>query len=112
MAPDPFVAPYHSFLLERTPKEGPVGLASGARTNTQHEPQGPARCWSESCRPSVLPLPDQVSSRPAERSSQRRPAPLQIVHICAGYRWQRMRTITEQNGGYTRLAPTGAGHGW
>jgi predicted dithiol-disulfide oxidoreductase (DUF899 family) len=25
MAPDPFVAPYHSFLLERTPKEGPVG---------------------------------------------------------------------------------------
>jgi hypothetical protein len=47
----------------------------------------------------VLPLPDQVSSRPAERSSQRRPAPLQIVHICAGYRWQRMRTITEQNGG-------------
>jgi predicted dithiol-disulfide oxidoreductase (DUF899 family) len=23
MAPDPFVAPYHSFLLERTPKEGP-----------------------------------------------------------------------------------------
>jgi predicted dithiol-disulfide oxidoreductase (DUF899 family) len=27
MAPDPFVAPYHSFLLERTPKEG----TSGAR---------------------------------------------------------------------------------
>jgi predicted dithiol-disulfide oxidoreductase (DUF899 family) len=25
MAPDPFVAPYHSFLLERTPKEGPSG---------------------------------------------------------------------------------------
>jgi predicted dithiol-disulfide oxidoreductase (DUF899 family) len=25
MAPDPFVAPYHSFLLERTPKEGPGG---------------------------------------------------------------------------------------
>ena len=23
MAPDPFVVPYHSFLLERTPKEGP-----------------------------------------------------------------------------------------
>jgi hypothetical protein len=23
MAPDPFVAPYHSFLLQRTPKEGP-----------------------------------------------------------------------------------------
>jgi predicted dithiol-disulfide oxidoreductase (DUF899 family) len=23
MAPDPFVAPYHAFLLERTPKEGP-----------------------------------------------------------------------------------------
>ena len=23
MAPDPFVAPYHSFLLERTPQEGP-----------------------------------------------------------------------------------------
>src|SRR5262252_4575711 len=23
MAPDPFVAPYHSFLLERTPKQGP-----------------------------------------------------------------------------------------
>jgi len=23
MAPDPFVAPYHSFLVERTPKEGP-----------------------------------------------------------------------------------------
>jgi predicted dithiol-disulfide oxidoreductase (DUF899 family) len=22
MAPDPFVAPYHSFLLDRTPKEG------------------------------------------------------------------------------------------
>ena len=22
MAPDPFVAPYHSFLLERTPKDG------------------------------------------------------------------------------------------
>lgn len=28
MAPDPFVAPYHSFLLERTPKESP----SAART--------------------------------------------------------------------------------
>jgi predicted dithiol-disulfide oxidoreductase (DUF899 family) len=25
MAPDPFVAPYHSFLLERTPKEDPSG---------------------------------------------------------------------------------------
>jgi predicted dithiol-disulfide oxidoreductase (DUF899 family) len=25
MAPDPFVAPYHSFLLERTPKQGPSG---------------------------------------------------------------------------------------
>jgi hypothetical protein len=25
MAPDPFVTPYHSFLLERTPKEGPGG---------------------------------------------------------------------------------------
>jgi predicted dithiol-disulfide oxidoreductase (DUF899 family) len=25
MAPDPFVAPYHSFLLERTPKESPSG---------------------------------------------------------------------------------------
>ncbi len=24
MAPDPFVAPYHSFLLNRTPKEGPA----------------------------------------------------------------------------------------
>ena len=24
-APDPFVAPYHSFLVERTPKEGPPG---------------------------------------------------------------------------------------
>jgi len=23
MAPDPFVAPYHSFLLQRTPKEPP-----------------------------------------------------------------------------------------
>jgi len=23
MAPDPFVAPYHSFLLERTPKDSP-----------------------------------------------------------------------------------------
>jgi hypothetical protein len=23
MAPDPFVAPYHAFLLERTPKESP-----------------------------------------------------------------------------------------
>jgi hypothetical protein len=26
MAPDPFVAPYHSFLLKRTPKEGSTGV--------------------------------------------------------------------------------------
>ncbi len=24
MAPDPFVAPYHNFLLDRTPKPGPA----------------------------------------------------------------------------------------
>ena len=36
-APDPFVAPYHSFLLKRTPKEKPPSRAPGARTNTRAE---------------------------------------------------------------------------
>src|SRR5207247_9960541 len=49
------------------------------------------------------PLPDQVPGPPPERSSQRHLAPAQIVHICAGYRWRRLRTITEQNGGAARL---------
>ena len=34
-APDPFVAPYHSFLLERTPKPSPRSPAPGARTSTR-----------------------------------------------------------------------------
>jgi hypothetical protein len=51
----------------------------------------------------VLPLPDQVFGSPAERSSQRHRAPRKSSHICTGYRWRRLRTITEQNGGYCRL---------
>jgi hypothetical protein len=35
--------------------------------------------------------------------------PAQIGHICAGYRWQRMRTITEQNGGSASDLPA---FGW
>jgi hypothetical protein len=45
-----------------------------------------------------------VSGLAAERSSQRRPAPAQIVHICAEYRRRRLRTITEQNGGSARAS--------
>ncbi len=38
MAPDPFVAPYHSFLLKRTPKgEAQRTPAPGARTSTRTE---------------------------------------------------------------------------
>jgi predicted dithiol-disulfide oxidoreductase (DUF899 family) len=37
-APDPFVAPYHSFLLKRTPKGEPEGSSRGARTSTRTEP--------------------------------------------------------------------------
>ena len=36
-APDPFVAPYHSFLLKRTPRPQPPSRAPGARTNTRSD---------------------------------------------------------------------------
>ena len=42
MAPDPFVAPYHSFLLKRTPKGDP-GARPGARTSTRTDLRSPAR---------------------------------------------------------------------
>ena len=35
LAPDPFVAPYYSFLLERTPKPCPRSPERGARTSTR-----------------------------------------------------------------------------
>jgi hypothetical protein len=35
MAPDPFVAPYHSFLLKRTPRAEPDEARAGARTSTR-----------------------------------------------------------------------------
>jgi hypothetical protein len=35
MAPDPFVAPYYSFLLERTPKAQPAEPVLGGRTSTR-----------------------------------------------------------------------------
>jgi hypothetical protein len=36
-ARDPFVAPYYSFLLERTPKAQPAEPRSGGRTSTRND---------------------------------------------------------------------------
>ena len=37
-APDPFVAPYYSFLLDRTPKANPPSPAPGERTSIRTRP--------------------------------------------------------------------------
>src|SRR5262249_44139482 len=57
-APDPFVAPYFSFLLDRTPKPQPDEPLNYARTNTRTEisrSRRNASCWrpfSPAARPS------------------------------------------------------------
>ena len=45
MAPDPFVAPFFSFLLDRTPKPptGDEEFSPGRRTSTRTEPPGVSR---------------------------------------------------------------------
>jgi predicted dithiol-disulfide oxidoreductase (DUF899 family) len=44
-APDSFVQPYFSFLLERTPKAPPPSRARGGRTSTQAEARRSGSAW-------------------------------------------------------------------
>jgi hypothetical protein len=64
MAPDPFVAPYHSFLLERTPKEGPSEARIWRKDEYPDWAAGTCRVPAGNRRLSVLPLPGQCPARP------------------------------------------------
>jgi predicted dithiol-disulfide oxidoreductase (DUF899 family) len=57
MAPDPFVAPYYSFLLERRRKPSPPSPATGGRTST--------RTHSDRPRPDRTPTEDAMQLAPS-----------------------------------------------
>jgi hypothetical protein len=78
-APDPFVAPYHSFLLERTPKESPqrgLHLAQGRipRLNRKDPPGATWRLETQQASPCPTRCPprrvkDHRSTVPRQRRS-------------------------------------------
>jgi predicted dithiol-disulfide oxidoreductase (DUF899 family) len=73
MAPDPFVTPYHSFLLERTPKEGP----SQSRNRRLKDHRRVVRANADRPYPRGEPLAAAVHNHRAERRisrAGRRPA--------------------------------------
>ena len=83
-APDPFVAPYFSFLLERTPKPNPPSPAPGARTSTRTEARSASRGFLRLMRrPRVIEC-DSLRSATAVPSSRSRRARVGHLGIDSG----------------------------
>jgi predicted dithiol-disulfide oxidoreductase (DUF899 family) len=97
MAPDPSSRPITPSCSSGRRRRAPARLASGARTNTRTELQGPAGRQLEIGDLTVLPPARPGVRPPAERSSRRHPAPAQTDTLCAGAGRKSILTRTIQN---------------